>query len=462
MTNVGLARLQFGFVTSYHFLFVPITIGLSFMLAILETRYWRNPTKEGRQTIDFFARLFLINFSVGVVTGIFQEFQFGMNWSNYSRLVGDVFGAPLAVESLAAFFLESTFLGVWIFGWDRISPRLHTWAMWLVAIGTTLSAFWILTANAFMQEPVGYRMVHGIAEMTNFWAVITNPQLLREFPHTEVAALATGTFFLLGISAYFLSRRQYVEWFEAPFQIGLVVAAIASVLIIVIGSEQAAHLIVAQPMKMAAAEALWKTSPLHAPWTLISIFSPTTGHSWFSIKIPDLLSILAYNRFSGRVVGITELQHLYVHLYGPGFYVPPVLVTFWSFRFMVLIGFLMATMSLWGVWLMHKGRLLDRPRYLKLMVWAMGLPLLGNIMGWVMTEVGRQPWIVFGLQRTVDGVSPTVSMTEIWITLIGFAVLYIVMGIVEVSLIVKYIRLGPEAQEPTLESEDMYTTQKLS
>lgn len=462
MNNVALARLQFGGVTIYHFLFVPITIGMAFMLAILETRYWKNPTKSGRQTIMFFSRLFLINFAVGVVTGVFQEFQFGMNWSNYSRFVGDVFGAPLAVEALAAFFLESTFLGVWIFGWDRLSPRIHTLSMWLVAIGTSLSAFWILTANAWMQEPVGYKIVHGKAEMTNFWAIITNPQLMREFPHTEIAALATGTFFLLSVSAYFLARKNYVEWFEQPFKIGLIVAAIASVLVIVIGSEQASHLIVAQPMKMAAAEALWKTSPLHAPWTAFSIFNPVTGHSWFAIKIPDLLSILAYNRLSGSVTGITELQRLYVARYGPGFYVPPVLVTFWSFRFMILIGFLMAVMSIWGVWLMHKGRLLDHKRYLRMMVWAVGLPSLGNIMGWVMTEVGRQPWIVFGLQKTVDGISPSVSATEVWITLIGFGLLYTVMGIVEVSLLVKYIRLGPEAEEPTVDDEPVGLVHKLT
>jgi cytochrome d ubiquinol oxidase subunit I len=462
MSQVALARIQFGGVTIYHFLFVPITIGLAFMLAILETRYWKNPTPQGRQTLNFFGRLFLINFAVGVVTGIFQEFQFGMNWSNYSRFVGDIFGAPLAVEALAAFFLESTFLGVWIFGWDRVSPRIHVWSMWLVAIGSSMSAFWILAANAWMQEPVGYKIVHGRAEMTNFWAIVTNPQLVREFPHTEIAALATGAFFLMGISAYFLSRRQYTEWFEAPFKIALIVAAIASVLVIVIGSEQASHLIVAQPMKMAAAEALWKTSPLHAPWTLFSIFNPVTGHAWFSIKIPDLLSILAYNRFSGRVLGITVLQHLYVHRYGPGFYVPPVLVTFWSFRIMILIGFLMAFVAIWGVWLMHKGRLLQNSRYLRMMVWAIGLPSLANIMGWVMTEVGRQPWIVFGLQRTVDGISPTVSATEVWITLIGFFVLYTIMGIVEVSLLIKFVRLGPEAEEPEPENPDLSLLQRLT
>ncbi|PSR31970.1 MAG: cytochrome ubiquinol oxidase subunit I [Sulfobacillus benefaciens] len=448
MSQVGLARLQFGVTTIYHFLFVPITIGMAFMLAILETLYWRNPTDRGRQTINFFGRLFLINFAVGVVTGILQEFQFGMNWSNYSRFVGDVFGAPLAVEALAAFFLESTFLGIWIFGWDRVSPRIHALSMWLVAIGTSLSAFWILTANAFMQEPVGYKIVHGHAEMTNFFALLGNPQLWVEFPHTELAALATGAFVVIGVSAYFLARNRHVEWFRLPFQLGLIVASITSVLVILVGHDQAQHLIVAQPMKMAASEALWHTSALHASWSVVSFFNPATHHTWWSLSIPYLLSILAYNRLSGRVLGISALQHLYVHRYGPGNYVPPVFVTFWAFRFMILIGFLMAILAVWGLILVHKGRVLERPRYLRLMVWATGLPILGNIMGWVMTEVGRQPWIVFGLQKTVDGVSPTVPIGDIWITLIGFALLYGVVALIEVRLLLKFIRLGPGAAEP--------------
>lgn len=452
MTDVGLARLQFGVTTIYHFLFVPISIGMAVMLAILETRYWRRQDPSDRKVIDFFGRLFLINFAVGVGTGILQEFQFGMNWSNYSRFVGDVFGAPLAIEALAAFFLESTFLGVWIFGWDRVSPRMHVWSMWLVAIGSSMSAFWILAANSFMQEPVGYRIVHGHAEMTNFLAVIGNPQLWLEFPHVEMAALSTGAFFVAGISAYFLFKKQYVEWFLPPFRLSLLVAAIGSVLVVLIGHDQAQHLILAQPMKMAASEALWHNSPVHAPWSVVAFFNPVTHHTWWSLSIPYMLSVLAYNRLSGPVFGISHLQHLYVHLYGPGNYVPPVLVTFWTFRVMILIGFVMASVAIWGLWLDHKQILLQRPRYLKWMVWAMGLPLLGNIMGWVMTEVGRQPWIVFGLQKTVNGVSPTVPETDIWITLIGFALLYTVIGVIEVRLIIKSIKSGPESHEAVVEA----------
>ncbi|NMP21265.1 cytochrome ubiquinol oxidase subunit I [Sulfobacillus harzensis] len=448
MTAEGLARLQFGTMTIYHFIFVPITIGLSFMLAILETRYWRTRKPEDKKVLDFFGRLFLINFAVGVVTGILQEFQFGMNWSNYSRFVGDVFGAPLAVEALAAFFLESTFIGIWIFGWDRLSPRVHTLSMWLVAIGTSLSAFWILTANSFMQEPVGYKIVNGHAEMTNFFALLGNPQLWVEFPHVEAGALTTGAFFVAGISAYFLLvKKQYRDWFMAPFRIAMIVAAAGSVVAIAIGHDQAQHLIMAQPMKMAASEALWHTSKLHASWSIISLFNPVTHHTWFKISIPSMLSILAYNRLTGRIPGIAELQSLYVHRYGPGNYVPPVLATYWSFRLMILFAFLMAIIAIWGLVLIYRKRLLDRPRFLRLMPWAIGLPLLANIMGWVMTEVGRQPWIVFGLQKTINGVSPTVSTTDVAITLIGFTILYAIMGVMEVRLLLRFIRLGPDAPE---------------
>lgn len=448
MNELGLARLQFGVTTVYHFLFVPLTIGLSFLLAILETVYVRTQDSQYKKLIDFFGRLFLINFAVGVVTGILQEFQFGMNWSNYSRFVGDVFGAPLAVEALLAFFLESTFLGVWVFGWDRLSPRLHAWAMWLVAIGTSLSAFWILVANSFMQEPVGYAVRHGHAEMVNFFALLGNPQLWVEFPHVELGALATGSFFMMGVSAYFLVRGQHREMFDKSFRLGAVVALVASVLVFIVGHDQAQHLIVAQPMKMAASEALWHTSPEHAPWTVVAVVHAAQHRTTDQVQIPDLLSILAYNHLSGRVAGIEELQRLYVKKYGPGNYVPPVFVTFWTFRVMILAGTLMILVSAAAVWFILQERYERRRRFLRLAVWAVGLPYLANIMGWVMTEVGRQPWIVFGLETTANGVSPTVSAGEVVTTLVGFGLLYGIMAAADIYLFRKYIRLGPDAVEP--------------
>jgi cytochrome d ubiquinol oxidase subunit I len=453
MTALGLARLQFGVTTVYHFLFVPLTIGLAFLLAILETIYVRDRDPGYRQLIDFFGRLFLINFAVGVVTGILQEFQFGMNWASYSRFVGDVFGAPLAVEALLAFFLESTFLGVWIFGWERLSPRAHAASMWLVAIGTSISAFWILTANSFMQEPVGYVVRHGHAEMVNFFAVLGNPQLWVEFPHVELGALATGAFFMTGVSAYFIWRRHHPELFDRTFRLGLVVALVTSVLVVVVGHDQAQHLVTAQPMKIAASEALWHTSPVHAPWTLVGVVNETTQKNTDLVQIPYMLSILAYNRLSGRVPGIDELQHQYVKKYGPGNYVPPVVPTFWSFRLMILFGFLMMGLAIWGVRLVLHGVHWDRPRFLRLMVWAIGLPYAANIMGWIMTEVGRQPWVVFGLEKTAHGVSPDVSAGEIWTTLIGFGVLYGVMAVADIYLLRKYIRLGLDAEEPSVQPD---------
>lgn len=450
MNPLGLARLQFGVTTVYHFLFVPLTIGLAFLLALMETIYVKTGDEDYKKMVDFFGRLFLINFSVGVVTGILLEFQFGMNWANYSRFVGDVFGAPLAVEALLAFFLESTFLGIWIFGWDRISPRLHAATMWLVAVGTTISAFWILVANSFMQEPVGYAVQRGHAVMVNFFALLGNPQLWVEFPHTEFAALATGSFFVVGVSAYHLLRRQHVQIFQRAFRLGIMVAALTSVLVVVVGHDQAQHIVRAQPMKMAASEALWHTSPMHAPWTVLAMIHPAMKKNTDSIQIPDLLSILAYNQTTGRVMGMNRIQQEYRHRYGPGNYIPPVIPTFWSFRIMVLAGTLMVLIAIRGALLTMHNRFVNRTGFLRLTVFSIGLPFIANIMGWIMTEVGRQPWVVFGLEKTAIGVSPDVSAAEIWATLIGFGGLYGIIAVADIYLLVKYIKLGPEAHEPDI------------
>ncbi len=457
MDQLILSRLQFGVTTVYHFLFVPLTIGLAFLLAVMETIYVRTGNETYRRMVQFWGKLFLINFSVGVVTGIIQEFQFGMNWSNYSRFVGDVFGAPLAIEALLAFFMESTFLGVWLFGWDRVSKRVHLASIWLVSIGTAMSAFWILTANSFMQEPVGYTIRNGHAEMSNFFALLGNTQLWLEFPHVLMGALATGAFFVLGISAYHLLRKNHVDLFKKSFHVAITVAVISSVLVVAVGHAQAQHLVKAQPMKMAASEALWNTSSEHAPWTLVADINTAQHKDPFEIQIPYMLSILAYNSLSGKVEGMNQLQAAYVQQYGPGNYIPPVAVTFWSFRIMVVVGTLMMFLALIGAYMvLRKKELLGYRGYLKWMVWAISFPFIGNTTGWLMTEIGRQPWIVFGLQKTAQGVSPTVSAGEVLITLLGFILVYTVMGIVDVYLMVKYVRLGPDehvtddpsAQEP--------------
>lgn len=454
MSNLLLARLQFGVTTVYHFFFVPLTIGLVFLIAVMETAYVVTKNDEYKRMVKFWGKLFLINFAVGVVTGIMQEFQFGMNWSSYSRFVGDVFGAPLAVEALVAFFLESTFLGVWIFGWDKVSKKVHLLSIWLVAIGTTLSAFWILTANAFMQEPVGYTVRNGHAEMSSFGALITNVQLWLEFPHVWFGALATGAFFVTGISAYHLLRKNSVNIFRRSFHIGATIAVLASLLVAVVGHEQAQHLIKAQPMKMAASEALWNTSPEHAPWTLVAGINSTDHKNTFEIQIPYGLSILAYNKLDGQVEGINQLQAQYEQKYGPGNYIPPVGVTFWSFRIMVAAGSLMILLALYGFYLSMKERLIHSRRFLRWMMYAIALPYLANTMGWIMTEIGRQPWAVFGLLKTSDGVSPTVSAAMVLTTLIGFALVYGVLAVIDVFLLVKFLK-----QHPDLEAEQQRTNQ---
>ncbi len=451
-------RIQFGVTTVYHFLFVPLTIGLAFLLAILETMYVRSGDEKMKKLIQFFGRLFLINFAIGVVTGILQEFQFGMNWSDYSRYVGDVFGAPLAVEALLAFFMESTFLGIWIFGWERVSKRLHLLSIWLVAFGTALSALWILTANSFMQEPVGYAIRNGHAEMTSFFALLGNPQLWVEFPHVIFGAWATASFFMLGISAYQLLRKYHVDLFKRAFKVALTLAVISSILVAFLGHLQAQHLVKAQPMKTAAAEGLWNTSPEHAPWSLIAGIDAAQHKNTFSVDIPYVLSILSYDSLSGKVQGMNELQQQYVQQYGPGNYIPPVNTTYWSFRIMVLAGVLMILFSLWGIVVVRRNKLESSPRFMRILLWSISLPFIANSMGWIMTEIGRQPWSVFGLLKTDISNSPIVSTGEALTTLIGFGVIYGIMAVIMIGLMNKYTKLGFEVEEQHDVSADITST----
>ncbi len=447
MDALGLARLQFAVTTIYHFLFVPLTIGLALTVAIMETIYVRTGNPAFKQMAQYWGRLFLINFAVGVVTGIIQEFQFGMNWSSYSRFVGDVFGAPLAIEALLAFFLESTFIGVWIFGWDRLRPAAHAFAMWLVAFGTAISAFWILTANSFMQEPTGYAVVHGRAEMTSFGQLIGNPQLWVEFPHVLLGAFTTAAFFVAGISAYFLLRRQHVEMFRSSLKIALMIGALSSLLIALNGDAQAKHVVQAQPMKMAAAEAVWHTQSGSAPWTVLAGIDQAARRNTFALQIPGVLGFLSG---TDHFQGIDQLQRQDVRKYGPGNYVPPVAPTFWSFRIMVLAGGLMILIAWYGIYtLARRRRLEDRSRYLRLLLPAIALPYVANTFGWIMTEVGRQPWVVYGLQKTLAGVSNTVSGAEVATTLIGFTVIFGLIAAADIYLLVRYAKAGPDLHEPS-------------
>ena len=448
-----LARWQFGITTVYHFFFVPLTLGLSVIIAMMETIYVRTGNDVYKQMTKFWGKLFLINFAMGVVTGIVQEFQFGMNWSEYSRFVGDIFGAPLAIEALLAFFLESTFLGVWIFGWDKLSKGMHAAVMWLVAIGSNLSALWILIANSFMQEPVGYVLRNGRAEMTDFFALVFNPNVGVQFPHTVLAGFTTAAFLVLGISAYHLLRKKNEDLFRRSFQIAAIFGLISIALVILNGHTQTQHMVSTQPMKMAAAEALWESED-PASFSVLTIGDLSQRQEIFSIRIPYLLSLLSYNQLSGEVQGIYNLQADYEQFYGPGDYIPPIAVIYWTFRIMVGAGFLMAAMAAYAVYLSFGNRLKQPPRIIRFFTWAIILPYLANTAGWLMTELGRIPWVVYGLMKISEGISTVVSGGAVLFSLIGYTLVYAALMAVTIYLLVKYAKAGPSIEHETSTPEE--------
>lgn len=448
MEVLDLARFQFAATTIFHFFFVPLSIGLVFMVAIMETLYFFKKKQIYLDMAKFWGNIFLISFAVGVVTGIIQEFQFGMNWSEYSRFMGDVFGAPLAIEALLAFFMESTFIGVWMFGRNRLPRWVHLLSIWLVSIGTMLSALWILTANSFMQEPVGVEIVNGKAVLNDFGALLTNPQLLVEFPHTIFGAFATGAFVIGGISAFKLLKKQNVELFLKSFKIAMILGIVAGVGLGGTGHWQAQHLMSSQPMKMAASEALWEDSGDPAAWSAIANIDQDNNKNEWSLDIPYALSILSYNSLSGSVEGMNSLQEKYTELYGEGNYIPHVASVYWSFRIMAGIGGLMVLLSVAGLFFAHKKTLFNHSLYLKAMVGAIFIPFIANTAGWIMTEIGRQPWTVFGLFTTAQSVSPNVTSGQLLFSIIAFCGAYSILAVVMVTLIVKAIKKGPY---PTIE-----------
>lgn len=392
----------------------------------------------------FWMTFFLINFAIGAVTGIFQEFQFGMNWSTYSRFVGDIFGAPLAFEALLAFFLEATFIGVWMFGREKLPKKVHLASIWLVSIGTMLSAFWIMAANSFMHNPVGFVLENGRAEMNDFLAVLMNEKLWVAFPHTVFGSWATGAFFVIGVSAWYLVRKKNVDLFKPSMNIALIVGLVSGLGIAFTGHAQAEYLMHAQPMKMAAAEGLWEDSGDPAAWTLVANIDVENKTSTSRIDIPYVLSYLAYGKFEGKVEGMNTLQEKYVLKYGDGNYVPPVKTTFWSFRIMAGTGGVLVLLSAFGLFLSFRNKLMGSKKYLKFMVPAILLPFIGNSFGWIMSEIGRQPWVVNGLMKTADAVSPNVSAAKVLTSLISFSVVYVILGAVMVYLFVRVIKQGPD------------------
>lgn len=449
MDAIILSRLQFATTTIYHFFFVPLTLGLGWIVAILETIYVRSGNETYKQLAKFWGKLFMINFAMGVVTGIVQEFHFGMNWSVYSRFVGDVFGAPLAMESLTSFFLEATFLGIWVFGWDRISKGLHVAAIWLVVIGSNMSALWILLANGFMQHPVGYVLNNGRAEMINFSALITNMRGWLLFWHAIAAGFVTASFFVLGISAYHLARKQNIDAFRKSFLMAASIGIISTILVGVVGDLQGKYLREVQPMAAAASEALWDTDD-PADFTVIAIFDASGKKELWSIKIPYLLSFLYYTKPEGLVRGINDLQKEFEYKNGPGDYVPLVALTFWMFRIMVGIGLLMVAVAVYALYLPWKKWPEKQARWLKWMVWAIPLPYIANTSGWILTESARQPWIVHGLLMTKNAISPNLTAGMVTFTLIGFVLIYGILMVVDVYLLKAHAIAGPNA--PGIES----------
>jgi len=437
MDIVALSRLQFAVASLFHFLFVPLTLGLSILTAIFETLYVKTGDEDYKRATKFWGKLFLINFALGVVTGITLEFQFGTNWAEYSKYVGDVFGSLLAIEATLAFFLESVFLGVWVFGWKKLSKKAHAICIWIVAIASNVSALWILVANAWMQHPVGYVIKNGRAELSNFTQVVTQKFAILEFLHTISGAYILAGFFVMGVSAWHLLRKNEVSLFKKSFKVAVTFALIFALIEGLEGHMHASEVAETQPTKLAAMESLWNTES-HAPMYLFLI--PDAKHERNAIeigKIPGLLSFLAFDNPSATVKGLKAF---------PKWDRPPVDLTFWSFRIMVGLGTLFILLSLWGFFV--RNNIENHPGLLKLLILCIPLPYIANEAGWIVAEVGRQPWIVYGMMKTSQAVSPLIP-TQIVISLIAFVVLYSLLGLADFFLLFKYARKGPEASMAT-------------
>jgi cytochrome bd ubiquinol oxidase subunit I len=448
---LDLARWQFALTTLFHFTFVPLTLGLAPLLALMQTLWHRSGDEKWLRLTHFFGTLFLINFAIGVATGLVMEFQFGMNWSAFSAYVGDVFGPPLAIEGIGAFMLEATFIGLWIFGWNRLSPRVHLATIYLVWLGTWLSAYFILAANSWMQHPVGYELNSetGRAQANDIGDILFQKFLFFAWGHAILAGLLTGGFLVLGVSCWHLLRRTNVEVFSASARLAIVLVLPLSFVQLGFGSEFGVAVTDVQPMKIAATEALWDTEQ-PADFSLFQIggFTEEDQTPSFDISVPGLLSFLATNSFKGTVVGINELQSQYEQQYGPGNYVPDVRLVYWSMRVMAYLGTLLFMLALWGAWLLRRKRLEGAVWFQRAALVAIAFPFLSNFAGWILTEAGRQPWVVYGLLKTEDAVSATVSTWTVGLSLAVFVSLYTVFGLVDFYLMRKYARVDPQAPTP--------------
>lgn len=466
MDIVTLARFQFGMTTIFHFFFVPLSIGTVFVVAIMETLYVIKKDDFYKKMVKFWSQIMLLSFAVGVVTGIIQEFQFGMNWSDYSRFVGDIFGAPLAVEALLAFFLESTFLGLWMFTWDKVKPGLHVVFVWLVGFGSLMSAFWIIVANGFMQHPTGYKLTtlpsgNTRAEMIDFPAIIKNPQVWYEFSHVIGGALITGGIVVAGLAAFKLLKRDTLNefsknFYEKSLRIGLLVTLISSMATLQFGDLQMKYLVEDQPMKFAAMEGLYEDSGDPAGWTVVAWANEAKKERVFGVEIPYMLSILSYNAPKGAVDGMNKINEELTAKYGKDNYYPPVNTLFWSFRIMAGFGSLMLVVSALGLFFTRKKKPTLYTK--KWMLWVVALmtftPFCVNTAGWVITEMGRYPWTVYGVYKIKDSVSPNVSVGSLLFSNIVYFLLFAGLGSVMVYLVIREMKKGPEHY---IEEEKMVT-----
>jgi cytochrome d ubiquinol oxidase subunit I len=431
MDAVMLSRLQFAAATSFHFLFVPLTLGLSIAIAIMERKYARHGDERYLRMTKFWGKLFLINFALGVVTGITLEFQFGTNFARYSEYVGDVFGSLLAIEATTAFFLESTLIGVWVFGWKKLSAKAHARVIAWVALASNMSAVWILIANSWMQNPVGYVIRNGRAELTDFIAAATQPWAVLEILHTLFGAYILTGFFIMAVSAYHLLKNQYISEFTSSFKHGMAFALTFSLLIVAEGHLHASDVAEKQPTKLAAMESHWETTR-QAPSFLFAIPDPDNERNKLEVlPIPGALSLLAFHDVNAEVRGLKDF---------PADERPPVLLTAASFHGMVALGLYFVVASVLAFW--FRNRLTEKPWLLKMLLFSLPLPYLANEAGWILAEVGRQPWIVYGLMKTTDAVSP-VSTGQVGTSLVGFILVYGLLGAVGVYLMVRTVKKGP-------------------
>ena len=428
MDPVLLSRIQFAVTAGFHFIFPPITIGLAWLLVVVEWRAWRSGDPTYVEMGKLFGKLLAFTFAVGVATGILLEFQFGTNWARYSKFVGDIFGAPLAAEGVFAFFLESTFLGLYIFGRNRVPKAVHWFSILMVAVGSVISAFWILVANSWQQTPAGFAVRHGRAELESFWGAVFNPSTLPRFFHTITASLVAGAFLMAGVAAYRVLRNRDDEIGQRALRLSVLWGLASAILVVVpFGHMHGQQVARTQPEKFAAIEGLY-TSQEGAPLVLFALVKDRPPQLRAKIEIPGLASWLAFGDFNAPVQGIDEF---------PVDERPPLWITFVSFHNMVILGLFFIAAMAWGVLQRWRGRLLEGRRYLKLLVYAVPLPVVACQFGWVAAEVGRQPWIVYHMLRTSEAHSQTVTAGNVLFSILLFGMIYLLLGALWVYLMVK-------------------------